>query len=98
MFSQLTRYASELDIPIEDAEMEIRATYDTRGKHLLEDVSPGAQEVDYIWTIKSPAPPEKIKEMVRMIERGCHTINTIKQPTPVSAKVIHNGAELDLKH
>ena len=33
-----------------------------------------------------------------MIERGCHTINTIKQPTPVSAKVIHNDAELDLKH
>lgn len=39
MFSQLTRYASELDIQIDEAEMDIRMTYDTRGKLLLADVS-----------------------------------------------------------
>ena len=38
MFSQLARYASQLDIEIEDAEMDIRMTYDTRGKLLLADV------------------------------------------------------------
>ena len=97
MFSQLTRYASELDIPIEDAEMDIRASFDPRGKFLLNDASPGAQSIEYTWEIKSPAPPEKIKELVQMIERGCHTINTIRQPTPVSAKIIHNGAELDVE-
>ena len=96
MFSQLARYASELEIPIEDAEMDIRMTYDTRGKLLLAEVSPGAQEVDYRFEIKSPAPPEKIRELVRLIEKGCHTINTIKQPTPVSARVIHNGVEIKL--
>ncbi len=32
MFSQLTRYASELDVQIDDAEMDIRMSYDTRGK------------------------------------------------------------------
>ena len=96
MFSQLTRYASHLDIPIEDAEMDIRATYDSRGKLLLEDVSPGAQMIEYVFSITSPAPPEQIKQMVQMIEKGCHTINTIKQPTPVSAKIILNGAELDM--
>ena len=96
MFSQLARYASELEIPIEDAEMDIRMSYDTRGKLLLAEVSPGAQEVDYTFEIKSPAPPEKIRELVRLIEKGCHTINTIKQPTPVSARVIHNGVEITL--
>lgn len=96
MFSQLARYASELEIPIEDAEMDIRMSYDTRGKLLLADVSPGAQEVDYTFEIKSPAPPEKIRELVRLIEKGCHTINTIKQSTPVSARVIHNGVEIRL--
>ena len=35
MFSQLTRYASELDVQIDDANMDIRITYDTRGKLLL---------------------------------------------------------------
>lgn len=96
MFSQLARYASELEIPIEDAEMDIRMTYDTRGKLLLAEVSPGAQEVDYSFEIKSPAPAEKIRELVRLIEKGCHTINTIKQPTPVTARVIHNGVEITL--
>ena len=94
MFSQLTRYASELEIPIEDAEMDIRMNYHTRGKLLLADVSPGAQSVDYTFEIKSPAPPQKITELVRLIEKGCHTINTIKQPTPVSARVIHNGVQV----
>ena len=96
MFSQLARYASELEIPIEDAEMDIRMTYDTRGKLMLADISPGAQEVDYSFEIKSPAPAEKIRELVRLIEKGCHTINTIKQPTPVTARVIHNGVEIEL--
>lgn len=95
MFSQLTRYASELDIPIEEAELDIRMSYDGRGKLLLADVSPAAQEVEYVFTIQSPSPPAKIREMVELIERGCHTINTIRQPTPVSGKIIHNGTEVE---
>jgi hypothetical protein len=48
MFSQLARYASQLDIEIEDAEMDIRMTYDTRGKLLLADVHPGCRELTYV--------------------------------------------------
>lgn len=96
MFSQLTRYASELDIPIEEADLDIRMSYDSRGKLLLSDVSPAAQGVEYVFTIQSPSPPAKIKEMVELIERGCHTINTIRQPTPVSGRIIHNGTEVAL--
>ena len=95
MFSQLTRYASELDILIEDAEMDIRISYDTRGKLLLADVSPGAQGVEYTWDIKSPAPSEKIKQLLRMIEKGCHTTNTIKSPVPISSRAFHNGQEIE---
>ena len=62
MFSQLTRYASQLDIEIEDAEMDIRMTYDTRGKLLLEDVSPGCKELTYVFKISSPAPSEKVRK------------------------------------
>ena len=97
MFSQLTRYASELDIPIEDAEMDIRMSYDTRGKLGLAEVSPACQEVTYLWNIKSPASPEKVRQMVEMIEKGCHTMNTIKNPVPVSGKVVHNGQEFEVR-
>jgi hypothetical protein len=94
MFSQLARYASQLDIEIEDAEMDIRMTYDTRGKLLLEDVSPGCRELTYVFKIKSPAPSDKVQEMLRLIEKGCHTINSLKNPVPVAGKLIHNGQEI----
>ncbi len=97
MFSQLTRYAAELDVQIDDAEMDIRASYDGHGKMLLSDVSPGAEWLHYVLEINSPAPPEKIEELVLLIEKGCHTINTIRNPTPVSGKVIHNGTELEIE-
>lgn len=94
MFSQLTRYASQLDIEIEDAEMDIRMTYDTRGKLLLEDISPGCRELTYVFKIKSPAPLDKVQEMLHLIEKGCHTINSLKNPVPVAGKLIHNGREI----
>ena len=94
MFSQLTRYASQLDIEIEDAEMDIRMTYDTRGKLLLADVSPACRELTYVFKIASPAPSAKVQEMLQLIERGCHTINSLKSPVPVSGRLIHNGLEI----
>lgn len=97
MFSQLTRYASELDVQIDDAEMDIRMSYDTRGKLRLADVSPACQGVTYTLSIKSPAPPEKVRELVDLIEKGCHTINTIRKPIPVSGKLVHNGQEFEVK-
>ena len=96
MFSQLARYASELDVQIDDAEMDIRMNYDTRGKLRLADVSPACQDLSYVFNIRSPAPPEKVKEMVNLIERGCHTMNTIKNPIPVTGKLVHNGQEFEV--
>ena len=94
MFSQLTRYAAELDIPIRDADMDIRMNYDTRGKLLLEDVSPAAQGLQYTLSIDSPASPEQVRRLVELIEKGCHTFNTIREPVPVSGAVVHNGTEI----
>jgi hypothetical protein len=94
MFSQLTRYASELDVQIDDAEMEVRMGYDTRGKLGLADVSPACQEMTYVLNIASPAPPERVKKVAELIEKGCHTVNTLKSPVPVSGKLIHNGKEI----
>ncbi len=96
MFSQLTRYASELDVQIDDAEMDIRMNYDTRGKLRLADVSPACQDLSYVFKIRSPAPSEKVRELVNLIEKGCHTMNTIKNPIPVSGKLVHNGKEFEI--
>ncbi len=96
MFSQLARYASELDVQIDDAEMDIRMNYDTRGKLRLADVSPACQDLSYVFKIRSPAPSEKVRELVNLIEKGCHTMNTIKNPIPVTGKLVHNGQEFEV--
>jgi len=96
MFSQLARYASELDVQIDDAEMDIRMNYDTRGKLRIADVSPACQDLSYVFNIKSPAPFEKVRELVNLIEKGCHTMNTIKNPIPVTGKLVHNGKEFEI--
>ena len=96
MFSQLTRYASQLDIQIDDAEMDIRMSYDTRGKLGLADISPECQGVIYVFNIKSPAPFEKVRQMVNLIERGCHTVNTIKNAIPVAGTLVPNGREFEM--
>jgi hypothetical protein len=95
MLSQLTRYASEFDVHIGKAELDVRATYDQRGKIMLEDVSPAAQVVTYRWEIESTSLPQRIAEVLRWIERGCHTINTLKQPVPVRGAATLNGAALE---
>jgi hypothetical protein len=69
MFSQLMRYTSELDVQIDDAEMDTRKSYDTRGKLGLAEISPACQEVGYKLTIKSPATSEQVRQMVEMIEK-----------------------------
>ncbi len=64
------------------------------GKLLLEDVSPAAQWVEYVWDIRSPALLEKVQELVALVEKGCHTINTLREPVPVTALLKFNGADV----
>ena len=45
-----------------------------------------------MFKIQSPAPSEKVQEMLRLIEKGCHMINSLKNPVP--GKLIHNGQEI----
>jgi hypothetical protein len=56
-------------------------------------VSPACRELTYVLNIKSPAPSEKVQELLQMIEKGCHTLNSLRNPVPVSGKLIHNGKE-----
>jgi hypothetical protein len=94
MFSQLTRYASEFAVQIDRAELDIRIEYRGLGKMMVNEDSPAAQRVTYQWEIDSPSPRERISEMLAWIEKGCHTVNSLRQPIPVTGSLQLNGADL----
>src|SRR5687768_10304805 len=91
MFSQLTRYASEFDVQVDRAELDIRCEYDAAGKLMIEDVSPAAQHVTYKWEIESPSPADKVRQVVEWVDRGCHTLNTLRQPVSIVGRAELNG-------
>lgn len=94
MFSQLTRYASELGINIHKAELDVRAHYNQRGKLGINDVSPGCELLTYAWEIESDARPDRIQELLTQIDRGCHTLNSLRYPVPIEGHAELNGHAL----
>jgi hypothetical protein len=97
MFSQLTRYASEFGVQIDKAELDIRIEYSGLGKMLVNEENPAAQRMTYKWEIESPSPREKVSEMLGWIEKGCHTVNSLRQPIPVTGGLQLNGADLSFE-
>ena len=97
MFSQLTRYASEFGVQIDRAELDIRIEYSALGKMMVNEDSPAAERLGYAWEIESPSPRDKVAEMLSWIEKGCHTVNSLRQPVPVYGSLELNGTELQFE-
>lgn len=73
MFSQFARFASQSEVRIEDAEMDLRMTYDLSGKLRLTDFSRATQGLSYLFKIKSPASVEAVIRVAQLADKGCHT-------------------------
>lgn len=97
MFSQLTRFASRLQVRIEDLEMDLRMTYDPMGKLALGHMTEAMQGFTYLVKIKSSAPTERVMRVAQLTAKGCHTVNSMRGRTPVSGKVVLNDREYEIK-
>lgn len=97
MFSQFARLASKSDVRIEDAEMDLRMTYDLSGNLRSTDFSSMAQGLSYVFRMKSSAPVEKVIRVAQLADKGCHTVNSMRNKClPVSGKLALNCGEYDL--
>jgi uncharacterized OsmC-like protein len=97
MFSQLKRFASNVRVPIDDLEMDLRMTYDLTGKFPIKDFSDAAQGLTYLFKIKSAAPVDKVIKLGQLADRGCHTVNSMCKRIPVSGKIILNDQEYEIR-
>ena len=76
-------YAAKLGVNYESFEAVARTSFDVRG-HMMPDAPfSGFQAVTIDMTVKSAAPPEKLREIERLALAGCPGIATLREPVPV---------------
>src|SRR5256712_13687448 len=84
MLSQLTRFASVQDVPIDAAEMEVRATFPQLGKYGLDpSVGVAMERLEKALDLRSDGPRERGVALVETAARSCHAAQSLRVPVPV---------------
>ncbi len=86
MASQVTRYASLLDINLIFAELDLRFGFGGE--------RPAANYLECWARFRTDEPSERILEMINRVDKGCHSTNTIRADVPIIPHLCLNGEEL----
>jgi len=81
------QWAALLDIPLDSVEVTVEADYDARGMYGVDDsVAPGWPAVRYTASISSPAPEERVRELVETADRRSPILDDLRRALPVSGE------------
>lgn len=95
MLTQLTRFASVQEVPLESVTMELRATFPQEGKYGLDPtVGVAMERLTYAIDIRSDAPRERIVRLVETADAACHAANSLRVPVPVEGALRLNGEQV----
>jgi len=83
-------------VPIEDAEVDVRASFSVADKYDLGGPPGAFQNVTFDLKVKSGAPSSQVKLLVAHAERACHAAQTFRAPVDTSLKASLNGEALEL--
>lgn len=81
---------------IEDAEVDVRATFSVADKFDLGGPPGAFQHVTFDLELRSPAPEADVVRLVQHAERACHAAQTFRAPVPTDLNVTFNGNALAL--
>lgn len=86
-------WASRLGVPIDSLSVEVQADFDARGELGMDDgVSPGYTAVRTLVEVASPAPRERVEEVLRTAERYSTYGDIFTRPVAVDCEHrIHGG-------
>ena len=82
-------YASSLGLRLDRVEVEAEGDLDLRGLLGLAKVPAGFRRVRYRTRIVSPEPPERIRELARLVEAHRPVLDTLRLPVEVSGELTH---------
>jgi hypothetical protein len=78
-------------VTIEDAEVDVRATFSVADKFDLGGPPGAFQRVTFDLAISTPAPQADVARLVAHAERACHAAQTFRTPVPTELNVTING-------
>lgn len=87
-------YAAALGIRLDKLEIDVECDLDPRGFFGVKDVPPGPSAVRFKARIESPDSPERIAELVHMVETHCPVLDALVRTVPVGGSATLNGAPI----
>lgn len=80
-------WAAAMGVPIENIEVIVEADVDARGTYGIEGVKAGYKALRYTVSIESPAPKEKILDVIEKADNHSPVLMDFKKPVPVERNV-----------
>lgn len=78
-------WAARLGVPIDDVSVEIQTDFDARGMYAVDDAVPaGWLALRYSVSITSPAPEDRVREVIDQADRHSPILDDISRPVPVA--------------
>ena len=81
-------------MPIRDASADVRASFFNTQKYDVDDEPAYFEHIEIRLSIDSPAPADRVRDLVRHAERACHAAQSFRHPIPVSLQATLNGDDL----
>jgi organic hydroperoxide reductase OsmC/OhrA len=94
MLSQVAQFAPEYDVVLQEANVDLRASFDSSSKYGLSDASTAFQKMSIRIVVKSSSPVEQVQRLITHAERGCHAARSMREPVPVLIEAVVNGETL----
>ncbi len=96
LITQLARFAPLYDVPLEEVQADVRAEFNAADKFVTDGGNGAFEQVTYALTVRSAAPPERVRLLIEHAEQACHAAQSLRQPVPVALEVQLNGQPLPL--
>jgi len=94
--TQLSLYGKAAKLKIEDVRLEQVVRFSQKGSMKDGTAESGCLALETHLDVDSDEPPERIRELVRMGERTCFTVQALMNPIPVRTHVKLKGEDLRL--
>ena len=84
-----------LKLDLDKVTAKVRARFYGSGSVTAETVEAGCESVSVELAIESTESPDAVAKLVRVSEAGCFVLQTLRQPVPVSTRLLLNGGPID---